>query len=331
MTVRAVGIQIGAGALFERRSARRGPANTRRRIAVEASQQALCRPVLELTRAVAPPRVFAVELPGAGADRLQLLRRVIGHMAAAALVHVGHDVHDVLDPGRVDETHLAIVAGDLEGGLRLGRVPDVGQRPPAVVVAHQQARLDERNLVEIEHARRVQRRLPFHPGDCEASRLCLPGLLVVKGLADNRTHREVERTVGRVAGTLAGRHPDRAQLQGIVGKQRRVEVVGRNAFVELEGPAIGEHDAPLAEPGRGSVDCVQRYRPRRLAAGAQQRGQRNEERDASHHYPSGARSTTGSSLSCPQLCWSAPTTMSELPLGRSAFRTWASPLSTQIA
>ena len=157
------------------------------------------------------------------------------------------------------------------------------------------------------------------------------GLLVVERLADDRANREIERTIGRVTGARARRHPYGAQFQRIVGEQRRVEVIGRDVIVKRKRAAVRKHDAPIAQLRWRRVRRMHRDRPRRLSTRAQQYGQGNNDRDTLHRYPSGASSTTGASFSCPQLCCSAPTTMSELSFGRSAFRTCDSPLSTQMA
>ena len=122
----------------------------------------LAAPVRELVLGPRGVGEVAVQVPGLRADRRHGLARLV---AALALVGVGDDV--VVGPRLavgVDPLHVDGVAGDVERGLGLGLVPDVGQADPAVGLALQDAGLDQppalRRVARVARDRRTSWRSP---------------------------------------------------------------------------------------------------------------------------------------------------------------------------
>ncbi len=66
-------------------------------------------------------------------------------------------------------------------------------------------------------------------------------------LDDHRPDRKIEAAAVRVRRPRPRRHPDETVLEGIVGEQRRVEVVGENAVVRLLGRAVAAEEAVARE------------------------------------------------------------------------------------
>src|SRR6516225_142760 len=105
----------------------------------------------ELILAAVRVRIVAVDVPRLEADRSDAPRLEVGYVAARALVLVRHHVGEglALAIGR-DELERELIAGACQLRIGLLRIPDVGQRNPALLTAHEQARLDEPHLAQIE-------------------------------------------------------------------------------------------------------------------------------------------------------------------------------------
>ncbi len=331
MAVGAVRVEVGPGPLRGRRVPRRRPAHTLGRRFRHTRQDTACRPVLELVAGFAGIRVLTVQLPGTRTERAHLRGRVVRFVAAAALVDVRHDVNERLLLAAVVKANALHVAGEFQERLVLRLVPDVRQPPPAVVVAHQQAGLDEHVAVEVQTPAGIQHRLAIRPGDVEGSAISLARALVMKRLAEDGADRELELAILAILRRRARREPDAAQLERVIAEQRRVQVIGQHAGIERQGPAIGQHDAPVAETLGRRIRRVHLDRGRPAARSDSGRKQEHRRQQRPHTQYSGAASITAGSFSCVQRCCSSPITMFSLPLPRSTLSTSAVSLSTQMA
>jgi hypothetical protein len=157
-----------------------------------------------------------VEVAGLGPERHDL---TVERMTALALVLVGHGIGEGerrAVPARHGNVYLR--PGDLELGLSLLGVPDIGPGLPAGLLPDQHARLDQPHIL----VGRAQVR-----GEGE-------------GLDQRRADRKLERLVRTVGRRLARRHVDEAVFLREVGKERRGEMIGDHAFRRRLLRAIGE-------------------------------------------------------------------------------------------
>jgi hypothetical protein len=135
--------------------------------------------------------------------------------------------------GVVDQLDLLLVAGAFQRGLGLLVVPDIGQGDPAGLAAHQQPGFDQVRLAQVQPIgqRAGLGRIGLAQQQRAAGR-CALGLRVIKGLAQDRADRKVERVLIAVACGLAGRHPHRSQLVRVVAEQRCVQVIRQDAAAQ---------------------------------------------------------------------------------------------------
>ena len=155
VAVGAVDLEPGAGAGVERAALRVVPDGQPGRLdrGRRTGQRPEPAPVGELVLRPLAIGEVAVQVARLRADRRHGLA---GLVAALALVGVGDDV--VVGPRAavgVDPAHVDRVAGDVERGLGLRRVPDVGQADPAVGLVLEDPGLDQPAALATGRARRA--------------------------------------------------------------------------------------------------------------------------------------------------------------------------------
>ena len=139
-----------------------------------------------------------VQVPRLRANRRDRARPLV---TALALVRVRHAVRDGhLGPVRRRRCQVQTRAGQFQNRVSLIFVPEIGPRLPPRLLPDQQARFDQTEAVAFRIGE------SFH---------------------QHRTNRKIERLIRRPCRWR--RRPDEAQLFRMVGKERRGEVVGRDA------------------------------------------------------------------------------------------------------
>ncbi len=226
-----VDLEPGAGPGFERAALGVVPdrqfGSLRRRRSTRQCPQS--RPVLELVLHSGRVSIVAVEVPGLGTDRSHLFA---GLVATLALIGVGDDI--------VIRTFLAVAmnprdvlcsAGKLQGGIGLLGIPDIGQADPAVGFSFQNACLDEpSSLSRITQIAGVGKRLGDHGADGK-----LECLAVAVGCM-------------RPPWQL-----DEAILQGVIGEERRVQIIGNDAVHRLLRGTVADEEPVSRELFRGCL------------------------------------------------------------------------------
>jgi hypothetical protein len=283
-------------------------------------------------------RVVAIEMARARAERFDLLGLDVGDVAARALRLVRHDIGESLAIGRgrrvADEFERDRVARAREFCVGLRRVPDVGNRLPALFAAHEDACLDEAHVGELERVvRGAGREIARGVVGARDGFRAAVAFRIEEGFRQHRADGKIERAFRIVFRRRACGHPHGAELVGVVAEQRRVQVVGQHARVRRELAAARFDQMPVAELFRLAFGEIVHGFRRVRATGEQQRGEK--QRPLSRHDPAHRDhalpfNSTGESGGSSQSYSALPTFGFENLFGPSTLSTSAAPFFTQM-
>ncbi|MDT4849826.1 hypothetical protein FQZ97_839560 [compost metagenome] len=265
----------------------------------------------------------AVQVARLGPQWLEALA-VAFLVATGALVGIGHlVVHHQAVALLVMQGQRRAGARPLQDGFLLGVVPHIGQRHPALSLAHQHAGLHQAHPLQ----RQPLGRVAVVPGVLQQATLII--LRVIEGLGEHGADGKVERLLA-IAGALPRRQPEGAQLVGVVAEQRGVEVVGQGRGGRLQVAVGALEHAPATECFRVGLAVWQVERLHwPVAAGQQQEHQAQRDSHEPFCSPALASTTSGNGGSVQR--WALMSVLMFLKLfGPSTLTRVAAPLSTQM-